>query len=233
MDYQGLVIAIARKIHERIRAADIELDLDDLIQEGSLGLLRAAQKFDPSRNVQFSTFAYPRIQGAINDYLRRLDPLSQQDRGKVKRLGEVRGKLVQSLEREPTAEELAGATDLETGEIDFLQQLRGLAESELNPNARTDSALLDLEASGSQESDLGREALAADVDSCLAEALEPVERRTFLLRFWRQLTLKHVGTLLKRPTQTIHNIEKRARDKLRQCLEGKGWSLSDEIEFAD
>jgi RNA polymerase sigma factor for flagellar operon FliA len=62
--HQGLVRAIARGIH---RSLPPYMELDDLISYGQLGLMQAASDFDPSRGVQFSTFAYHRIRGAILD----------------------------------------------------------------------------------------------------------------------------------------------------------------------
>jgi len=62
--HQGLVRAIARGIH---RSLPPFMELDDLISYGQLGLMQAANDFDPDRGVQFSTFAYHRIRGAILD----------------------------------------------------------------------------------------------------------------------------------------------------------------------
>ncbi|WP_254509835.1 sigma-70 family RNA polymerase sigma factor [Anatilimnocola floriformis] len=62
--HQGLVRAIARGIH---RSLPPFMELDDLISYGQLGLMQAAADFDPDRGVQFSTFAYHRIRGAILD----------------------------------------------------------------------------------------------------------------------------------------------------------------------
>jgi RNA polymerase sigma factor FliA len=62
--HQGLVRAIARGIH---RSLPPFTELDDLISYGQLGLMQAANDFDPDRGVQFSTFAYHRIRGAILD----------------------------------------------------------------------------------------------------------------------------------------------------------------------
>lgn len=79
--HQGLVRAIARGIH---RSLPPFMELDDLISYGQLGLMQAAQDFDAARGVQFSTFAYHRIRGAILDgtqqmaFFRRFTPSRQQ-----------------------------------------------------------------------------------------------------------------------------------------------------------
>ncbi len=78
--HQGLVRAIARGIH---RSLPPFMELDDLISYGQLGLAQAAHDFDPERGVQFSTFSYHRIRGAILDgttqmsWFRRVTPCRQ------------------------------------------------------------------------------------------------------------------------------------------------------------
>src|SRR5439155_3024822 len=75
--HQGLVRAIARGIH---RSFPRYIDLDDLIGYGQLGLAQAAQEFDPERGIQFSTFAYYRIRGAILDGANQLNWLKRTTR---------------------------------------------------------------------------------------------------------------------------------------------------------
>ncbi len=67
--HQGLVRSLAMKIHEH---APSQVDLDDLIAYGQVGLVEAARDFDPSRGSRFSTYAYYRIRGAIYDGLSKL-----------------------------------------------------------------------------------------------------------------------------------------------------------------
>jgi RNA polymerase sigma factor for flagellar operon FliA len=94
------------------------LDRDDLYGFGMLGLIQAADAWDVSRGLKFSTFAYPRIRGAILDELRRTDFLP---RGRRERVREVEG-VVQRLEQEqgepPTPEEIAAALGLTLDELD-------------------------------------------------------------------------------------------------------------------
>src|SRR5205807_8841018 len=76
-NYFNLVQAIAAKIKRRLPA---HVDVEDLVQNGMIGLLEAADRFDESRAVDFSTFANSRITGAILDELRKADTCSRQDR---------------------------------------------------------------------------------------------------------------------------------------------------------
>jgi RNA polymerase sigma factor for flagellar operon FliA len=68
----GVVYALARRMHRTTRA---HVDFDDLVSYGAIGLLEAADRFDPSRGVTFCTFAFPRVRGAILDGLRQMSPL--------------------------------------------------------------------------------------------------------------------------------------------------------------
>ena len=68
-EYQGLVRTIASKVRAQL---DLRCELEDLVAFGNQGLIEAVQRFDPSRGVQLSTFAYYRIRGAVVDGVRRM-----------------------------------------------------------------------------------------------------------------------------------------------------------------
>ncbi len=67
---------LARRLHRRCP----QVELEDLISEGTLGLIKAVDRFDPSRNLKVKTYAEHRIRGALLDYLRRIDPLPRNAR---------------------------------------------------------------------------------------------------------------------------------------------------------
>jgi len=64
---------LARRLHHRCP----QVELEDLISAGTIGLIQAVDRFDPKRNVKLNTLAEHRISGAMLDYLRRIDPLSR------------------------------------------------------------------------------------------------------------------------------------------------------------
>lgn len=80
-DYLPLVRAIARRIYQ---ITPLSVQLDDLIQEGCIGLLRAHARYDPSRGVKFNTYLYRRVHGSMLDFLRREDAIPRTVRRMVR-----------------------------------------------------------------------------------------------------------------------------------------------------
>lgn len=215
MQYYGLVVYWARRAHERLAVVGVRIDFETLVQEGSVGLVEAANRYDPQAGAQFATFASPRIRGAIEDYLRSSDLLPQKRRQAVQRLNQARERLAQRLGREPSREELAGELGEPVEEISDLELLSRLRVEELDWEELDQLPHFPQEP-GNQES------LSAEVGECLEGALDEDERQLLLLRFWEAMTLQKAGELMGRPVQTLHNMEMRARLKMKKCLERKG-----------
>ena len=95
---------LARRLHRRCP----QVELDDLIQAGTIGLIQAIDKFDPSRNLKVKTLAEHRIHGAMLDYLRQIDPLPRSVRQFQKRRDSVVAEFEASGES-PTLESVAEA----------------------------------------------------------------------------------------------------------------------------
>src|ERR1700720_2814316 len=85
-----LVKAIAIRVHENL---PVHVDVDDLVHAGILGLFDAASKFNPEKQVAFSSYAKHRIKGAILDSLRQLDWASRDLRRRPKQVEAARGEL--------------------------------------------------------------------------------------------------------------------------------------------
>jgi RNA polymerase sigma factor for flagellar operon FliA len=116
----ALIDRIARKLASRTAGA---VSPDDLWSAGALGLLDAARRFDPARDVKFETFAAHRIKGAMLDEMRRLDHLPRRLREQADKLEQARARLAQALHREPTSEELCEAGGLDPEELASLQSV--------------------------------------------------------------------------------------------------------------
>src|SRR5688572_12447092 len=100
----GLVYHVAQQL---ARAGASDLELDDLVSAGALGLIEAFEHFDASRGLAFSTFATPRIRGAMLDEMRRLDRVPRSVRRKARQIDGVAMMLAGALGREPNHDELA------------------------------------------------------------------------------------------------------------------------------
>lgn len=101
LDHLPQVKLLAQRLHRRCP----QVELEDLISAGTVGLIRAVDRFDPSRKLKLRTLAEHRIQGALLDYLRQIDPLPRTVRAFQKR----RDAILSTWERSdvPTQEELA------------------------------------------------------------------------------------------------------------------------------
>lgn len=109
LKYFGLVKSIAGRMARRYPA---NVELDDLVNVGTLGLIDAVDRFDPSRGVPFKPYAEMRIRGAIVDWLRSEDFIPRPTRDKQHLFENTHLKLQQQLGREPSREEMAAALEM-------------------------------------------------------------------------------------------------------------------------
>ncbi len=109
----GLVHFVARQV---ARGMGQEIELDELVSAGTLGLIAAAQTFDATRGLAFSTFAAPRIRGAILDDLRKMDHASRGQRRKARDIDSARSAESTARGRSATKKEVAArlGTDVDT-----------------------------------------------------------------------------------------------------------------------
>ncbi len=110
LEHLPLVKAIAVRVHENL---PVHVDLDDLVHAGVLGLFDAASKFNPEKQVAFSSYAKHRIKGAILDSLRQLDWASRDLRRRHKQVEAATRELSATLQRTPTEAEIAQKLGLE------------------------------------------------------------------------------------------------------------------------
>lgn len=241
-EYFGLAIYQARKMYGRLTSAHgVNVELSVLIQQGLLGLVEAWQKYDPDRNVLFSTFALPRIYGAIMDYLRHLDPLTQREREKMKRLEEIKELLRKELNKEPEIPEIAKHWGISEDEIREIESLRVdlFSLEDLRPGSIGDdddfSGDFGAEHSNPERNALERfdqterTRLAWDVDHCLENVLDAMERSVLIHRTQDDWTLMEVGRLWNVSKDTVKRRDLDARRKMKECLEEKGWETFEVI----
>ena len=106
LDRLPQVHLLARRLHARCPR---EVELDDLVSAGTVGLLQAVNRFDPARQCKLKTLAEHRIRGAMLDYLRQLDPLPRAVRKFVRDRDAAQVRLAAQLGRPPDEDEIAEA----------------------------------------------------------------------------------------------------------------------------
>ena len=201
----------------------------DLIHEGNLGLMEAARRFDPDRNVKFITYAVWWIRQALTHALStqiRAFSLPQKVSGAAARLTREVAELTEQLERQPTSSEIAADTAMSEADVAALMQL-GLRDVSLSDRFGADGdddgpELADLIESPSPPIDdaLLRQSLIARVRDALTE-LDEKEREIVQLRFGldrdgEMRTLQEIGETLHLSRERIRQIEARAKEKLRR-----------------
>src|SRR5687768_11156047 len=103
-EHLGLVYHVARQL---CRAKQMDVELDELVSAGTLGLIEAFDNFDVSRGLAFSTFAAPRIRGAMLDELRRQDSVPRSVRRRMREITAASESLTRKLGTTPNQTQLA------------------------------------------------------------------------------------------------------------------------------
>ena len=212
-----LVVSIAR------RYQGLGLGMSDLVQEGMIGLIRAAEKFDYRKGFRFSTYATLWIRQAIQrglDNTARTVRLPANVAQQTRKVERVAADLAAKLERDPTAEEIAAETGFEPDEVERLRKLDTKPASLDARVGEDDSAsigeLLDSDAPTPEEQ-VGDDDVSEQIDRALEE-LPIAERQMIELRFGRSGESPHTtaqaGRRLGVSTAEAQRLEKRALSRL-------------------
>jgi len=215
------------KISKKYRG--YKLSFLDLINEGNLGLIEAAKRFDPSRNVRFTSYAVWWIRQAILHAITNLGHpmrLPAKISNTLYRVGNTIARKTIELRRKPTLHEIAEEVGIKIEELASMLELAGDATSLNHPiHEEGELVLGDLLASGpTLEEGVTLQFLKEHVSEAL-DHLDPNERMVLRLRFGLDQgvsqTLKEIGDQMHLSRERIRQIEARALEKLRQSRKSK------------
>jgi len=207
------------------------LSLGDLINEGNLGLIKAAKRFDETRGFKFISYAVWWIRQSI------LQALAEQSRivrlplnrvGALNKIGKAYSNLEQEYEREPNAQELAQELDMDISEVSDTLKIAGRAVSMDAPfNQGDENRLLDILENDEQPSPdftLMSESLRSEIEralSTLSEREGEVIKLYFGLNKEHSLTLEEIGEKFNLTRERVRQIKEKAIRRLRHASRSK------------
>jgi RNA polymerase sigma factor for flagellar operon FliA len=221
-EYAPLIKYIAQKIAARLPA---NIELDDLISSGVIGLMDAIEKYDPSRDNKFKTYAEFRIRGAILDELRAQDWVPRSVREKAKMLERTYSKIEHEKGRPATDEEVCAELRITQNEYhELLNQVRSvslLSYDDLNNLSKGDRrSMLGLSESGKSPTPFS-EVNVAHLKKVIADAIGdlPEKQRLVLsLYYYEDLNLKEIGKVLDVTESRVSQLHTQAILRLRGKL---------------
>jgi RNA polymerase sigma factor for flagellar operon FliA len=222
--YLGLVYHAARELR---RGTACGPTLDDLVGAGTVGLIHAFERFDPARGLAFSTFAMPRIRGAMLDELLAESRTPRMARARRRLLARTREKLQQRLGAPPQAHQMAEALNVDLRTFwRWSQEAAGpfmlaldqvVPASDRDRDRRLDETLADPQVQAPEDSLVRAESERLLRDALLA--MPERDRLVLTLSFYEELTLREIGRVLGVTESRVSQIRSRALRTLRVRLE--------------
>lgn len=220
LEHLPIVRFLARRIHERLPQ---HVDIEDLVSAGVVGLMDAFTKFDPTKKVQFRSYAQFRIRGAILDSLRTLDWSPRELRRKGRAVEEAIRLLTQRMGRAPGEQDVAAEMALSLEEYQrLLGDLKGLEIGTLHMERNEDSGEEELAyIPGRPEDDPLFHCLRGELEDRLSEAIAALpdrERLVMTLYYYEEMTMREIGLALGVVESRVSQVHASAVVHLRAAL---------------
>jgi RNA polymerase sigma factor for flagellar operon FliA len=221
-EFTHVIRSMAHRLAFRLPAY---LDAEDLVSVGIIGLMDAMEKYDPSREAKFKTYAEFRIRGAMLDEIRSMDWIPRSVHERIALLQKTYSELLNRHGRPPTDEEVATELKMSLQELDeFLSRARGAIVVSLDDLAVQDQdghKVLGLLTDSSQPDPLaslvhGRE---RQVLCHAIQELAEKERLVLTLYYFEELTMKEIGQVLKVTESRVCQIHSKAIVHLKARLQ--------------
>lgn len=209
----GLVHGIARRFQNR------GVEMEDLVQIGSIGLLKAIDKFDLTYEVRFSTYAVPMITGEIKRFLRDdgMVKVSRSLKEEAARIYAVREVFMGEQGREPTLEELAEELQLTREEVILAMESAAQIESLQKTIYQSDGSDIALEDKLPFEKNQQEEVLDRMLLEQMLGSLNTEERELIYLRFFKERTQSNIAKKMGMSQVQVSRMEKKILRRMREA----------------
>jgi len=214
---------VKRIVHRIAVHLPSTIDIDDLMNVGVIGLIQAVDRYDPSRDNKFMTYAVFRIKGAVLSELRSRDFLSRSNRRKIRDLENACLKLEQKLGREVDDEEIAEELGVDIEQIRRTKQMSSISFisfEELEFSSRDEKEKL-LSYLVDNDDDALTLARLKEIKEAVARAIEQLpgkEKLVISLYYLDELTMKETGKVLNITESRVSQIHSQAILRLRAKL---------------
>ena len=227
LEHLPLVKAIAIRVHENL---PVHVDVDDLVHAGILGLFDAASKYNPEKQVAFSSYAKHRIKGAILDSLRQLDWASRDMRRRHKQVEAATRELAATLQRNPTEAEVAKKLGMDEERWrSMMLDLRnvGLVSASTRANENDDLPAPDFPCKPETHPDsiCAQEQLRGVLGVAM-KTLPERYQKVVSLYYTAEMTMKEIGGILGVNESRVSQIHKAALEKMQTVLQTNGITSS-------
>ena len=212
----GLICAVARRFLGR------GVDMEDLFQIGSIGLLKAVDRFDLNYQVKFSTYAVPVIAGEIRRFLRDdgMIKVSRSLKENYLKICRIRETLQGKLGREPTVQELADILKISPEEVAAAAESAAEVESIYRPVYQGDGTDISLADRIPRKDDPQERLMDRIFLEEMLKKLEPGEKRLICMRYFQDMTQTEIAGILGISQVQVSRMEKRILETLRKSQDG-------------